>query len=184
MDAIERLEKSTAHAAGIVRGVKDDHLSNQTPCSEFDVRALLNHLLAGVAMLTAAAQTGKGDRPDGDIVGPDPAALYEEGRAKLLEALRAEGVLQKQFEMPFGTMPAEMLVGVIAFPEYLVHAWDLAKATGQDATIPEALAQEALDALTPIDAMLRGPGVFGPKVDVPENAPITDRLVAFAGRQP
>jgi uncharacterized protein (TIGR03086 family) len=183
VDTIARVDASTAHAAKIVKGVSTADFSKDTPCSEYDVKALLEHMIGGLAMLASAAETGKGVIPETvDIA--DPAARYEEGRARLLASLRGEGVLAKQLEMPFGTIPAEMMFATIAFPEHLLHGWDLAKATGQDGTIPDDLAQEALDTLTPIEGMLRGPGVYGPKIDVPDDASLSDRLVAFSGRQP
>jgi len=183
MDPVERIEKSTAHAAKAVSAVKPDQLSDPTPCSELDVKGVLNHLLNGMHMLTTAAQTGKAELLGEDLVGADPATQYNEARTKLLGAIREPGVFDKNWEMPFATMPGQIMAG-IAFWEHLVHGWDVAKATGQDTTIPEELAQEALDIVTPMDAMIRMPGVCGPKVDVPEDAPITDRLVGFLGRQP
>jgi hypothetical protein len=74
MDAVERIERSTAHAAKAVSGVKPDQLSAPTPCSDFDVKALLNHLFMGMHMLTTAAKTGKAEVLEGDLVGPDPAS--------------------------------------------------------------------------------------------------------------
>lgn len=183
MDAIERIEKATEQAAKAVEGVKPEHLSEPTPCSDFDVKALLNHLLAGMHMLTTAAQTGKAEVPDQGLVGPDPAKQYAEARSKLLEAIRAPGALDKTLEMPFGSMPGQMMAG-IAFMEHLTHAWDVRKATGQPTDMPESLVQECLDLVTPMDAMLRMPGVCGPKVDVPDDASLTDRLAGFMGRQP
>ena len=184
MDAIERLEKATAHAATKVAAIKPDQLSLPTPCAELDVRGLLNHLFAGLEMMTSAAQTGKGTvDPNVDRVADDPGGSYAKGCEQMLNAFRAEDVMSKTLEMPFGAMPGENVAG-IAFMEQLIHSWDIAKATGQDATLPEDLATECLEAFTPMDAMLRGPGVFGPKVEVAEDAPTTERLVAFAGRKP
>ncbi len=183
MDAIERIEKSTERTSKIVHAVKADNYAAPTPCSELDVRGVLNHLLGGLDMLKAAADGGKPAMPDGEQFDADPGKVYDERRAKLLESMRAEGVLDRNWEMPFGSMPGTMMAG-IAFWEHLVHGWDLAKATGQDTTIPDDLANEALELVTPMDAMLRMPGVCGPKVEVPESASVTDRLVGFLGRQP
>lgn len=183
MDEVERIERSTAHAGKAVSGMELDQLGAPTPCSDFDVKALLNHLFMGMHMLTTAAKTGKAEVLEGDLVGPDPSKQYDEARDKLLEAIREPGVFDKNWEMPFAALPGQMMAN-IAFWEHLVHGWDVAKATGQDPTIPEDLAQEALDLVTPMDAMIRMPGVCGPKVEVPEDAPITDRLVGFLGRQP
>lgn len=183
MDAIERIDRATAFAAEKVEAVKPDDLSKRTPCSEFDLRALLNHLIGGLAMLTVAAEGGKATMPDGDQLGSDPGANYQTRRAALLEAIRREGVLDRTWEMPWGSMPGQLQAGIV-FMEHLTHGWDVAKATGQDTTIADDLVTECMEVVTPMDAMLRMPGVCGPAVTVPDNASPTDKLVAFMGRQP
>ena len=183
MDAVERIEKATAVASEKVHGIKEDQLSDPTPCSELDVRGLMNHLLGGLNMLTEAAQGGKPAMPEGDQFDADPAKVYDERRAKLLDVLKQEGVFDKNWEMPFGSLPGQMMAG-IAFMEHLTHAWDVAKATGQDTSLPEDLVTECLGIVKPMDAMLRMPGVCGPAISVPDNASLTDQLVGFMGRQP
>jgi uncharacterized protein (TIGR03086 family) len=183
MDPIERIEKATAHTSKIVNGMNTDQLSSPTPCSEFDVRLLLNHMIGGLEMLSTAASGGEAKMPEGDQFGSTPGKDYDAGRAKLLEAVRGEGALDGTWKMPFGELPAQMMV-TIAFVEHLTHGWDLAKATGQDATIPDALVKESLEVVTPMDAMWRMPGVCGPKVEVPESASLTDQFAGFMGRQP
>src|SRR5439155_11900180 len=134
-----------------------------------------NHMIGGLAMLSEAAETGKASAPEGDNVGSDPGASYAEGRERLLAAIRVPGALDKNWEMPFATMPGQMMAG-IAFMEHVTHAWDVLKATGQKADIPESLVNEVFEVATPMDAMLRMPGVCGPKVEVPESAPAIERL--------
>ena len=183
MDTIERIELATAFADTKVGGVTAADLGRATPCSEFDVRGLLNHMIGGLGMLTTAASGGKAVIPEGDQFGSDPGASYGERRQELLAALRSPGVLEGEWEMPFGTMAAQMMTG-IAFMEHLMHGWDVAKATGQDVTIPAELATECMALVTPMDAMLRTPGVCGPAVPVADDAPLQDKLVAFLGRTP
>jgi uncharacterized protein (TIGR03086 family) len=183
MEAIERIENATALASEKVHGVKADQLSDPTPCSDFDVRALLNHVIGGLEMLRTAASGGKAAMPEGDQFGSDPGQTYDERRTKLLDVLKDPAALERNWEMPFGSMPGQMMAG-IAFMEHVTHAWDVAKATGQDTTLPEDLVKECMDLVTPMDAMLRMPGVCGPQVAVSEDAPLTDRFVGFMGRQP
>jgi uncharacterized protein (TIGR03086 family) len=183
MDPVKRIEEATAHAGKIVKGVKQDQLSNTTPCAEYDVRDLLNHMIGGLEMLGEAASGGKPAMPEGDQFGDDPAATYDERRAKLVQAVKGEGVFDRNWEMPFGSLPGQMMAA-IAYMEHVTHAWDLAKATGQDTTIPEAMARDVLEIVKPMDQMLRMPGVCGPQVQVPDDAPLTDQLVGFMGRQP
>lgn len=183
MDPIQRIERATAFAGEKVKGVSKDDLATQTPCSEFVVKDLLNHMIGGLDMLREAAAGGAPAMPDGDQFGDDPGAEYETRRAALIDAMKGEGVLDRTWKMPFGELPGQVMAG-IAFMEHVTHGWDIAKATGQDATIPDDLADECTEVVTPMDQMLRMPGVCGPKIDVPEGASKTDKLVAFMGRQP
>src|SRR5262249_20179830 len=124
---------------------------------------------------------GKAETPQGDQFGTDPAAVYDERRGALMTAVRGEGALDRNWEMPFGSLPGAMMAQ-IAFMEHLTHAWDVAKATGQDTTLPPALVTECMEVVTPMEAMLRMPGVCGPAVSVPDDAPLQDKLMAFLGR--
>jgi len=183
VDPIERIERATAVAGEKVKGVTPGAMSLPTPCSEFDVRALLNHMIGGLSILTTAAEGGKAEIPQGDQFGSDAAGVYVERRTRLLDTIRGPGVLERNWEMPFGSMPGQMMAG-IAFFEHLTHAWDIARATNQDATLPADLVSECWELVTPMDEMLRMPGVCGPAVNAPESAALQDRLIAFLGRNP
>lgn len=183
MDPIERIERATECASGKVKAVTPPDLAKPTPCSEFDVRALLNHMIGGLAMLTTAAEGEKAPIPEGDQFGSDPAGAYDQRRSALITAVRGDGVLDRDWDMPFGPMSGSMMAS-IAFMEHLTHAWDIAKATGQDTTLSADLVMECMEVVTPMDAMMRMPGVCGPAVSVPDNAAPQDKLVAFLGRNP
>ncbi len=184
MDPIQRIEAATAVCSEAVKGIKPDQMGDQTPCAEFKVKDLLNHLIGGLEMLRTAATGGKATAPEGNVVGDNPAAQYDEGRTKLLDALKSDPeVLSKTWSMPFGEMPGAMMAG-IAFMEHVTHAWDVRKATGQSTDLPEDLVNETMELVKPMDAMLRMPGVCGPAVEVPDSASPSDKLAAFMGRQP
>ncbi len=183
MDPIKRIERATAFASDKVTQVKAGDMAKPTPCSEFDVRALLNHMLGGLAMLTTAAGGEKAAMPEGDQCGSDPGDVYDERRQALLTAVKDPGVLERTWEMPFGSMAGGMMAG-IAFMEHLIHGWDVAKATGQDTALPADLVTECTELVTPMDAMMRMPGVCGPQVEVPDSASAQDKLIAFMGRIP
>ena len=183
MDPIQRIEAATEQGLKAVQGVKADQLSDPTPCTEFNVKELLRHMIGGLSMLQTAASGGKGEMPSEDLVGSDPATQYAEGRDKLLQALKDPDVLSRTWSMPFGDMPGQMMAG-IAFMEHVTHAWDVRKATGQPTELPEALVKECMELVTPMDAMLRMPGVCGPALQVPDSASATEKLVAFMGRKP
>jgi uncharacterized protein (TIGR03086 family) len=182
MDPIERIERATEEGSKAVAGIKPDQLTDATPCAEFDVKALLNHMIAGLGMLHTAATGGKAVPPEGNIVSDDPSGQYDEGRAKLLEAVKTPGTLDKSWSMPFGDMPGKMMAG-IAFMEHLTHAWDIRKATGQDTELPADLVKECTEVVTPMDQMLRMPGVCGAAIEPPAGATETQKLMSFLGRQ-
>src|SRR5438067_1556374 len=117
MNPVERIERATAVGAEKMKGVTLDDLSKPTPCADFDVRALLNHVIGGLDMLRVAAEGGKAVPPSGDQFGSDPGATYAERRTALLGALQAEGVFDRNWEMPFGALPGSMMAG-IAFMEH------------------------------------------------------------------
>ncbi len=184
MEAFERIEKATALASEAVNNVKPDQLSDPTPCSDFDVKALLNHLLGGMGMLTTAAQGGTAEMPQGDLVGDgsDVGARYDAAREQLLVAIKDPAVFDTTWKMPFGELPGKMMAG-IAFMEHTTHAWDVRKATGQDTELPADIVAECDSVVRPMDQMLRMPGVCGPAIET-DSASATDKLVAFLGRQP
>lgn len=185
MEAYERIEKATALASEAIHNVKPDQLSDPTPCSEFDVKALLNHLLGGMSMLTTAAQGEKAAPPTEDLVGDgsDVAAKYDAAREKLLSVIKDPKVFDATWQMPFGDLPGKMMAG-IAFMEHATHTWDVRKATGQDTELPADFVAEVDSVVRPMDAMLRMPGVCAAAVTVPDSASETDKLMAFLGRQP
>jgi uncharacterized protein (TIGR03086 family) len=183
MDAIERIEKAVGRTSKIVHGVKPDQYDDTTPCTEMDVRGLLNHVIGGLEMLRDAASGGSPAMPDGDQFGADPGKEYDARSAKLLDTLREPGTIDRTWKMPFGELPGQMMAG-ICFVEHVTHGWDLAKATGQDTAIPDDLIAEARSVVEPTDAMWRMEGVCGPQVSVPETASATDRFAGFMGRQP
>lgn len=185
MDAIDAFAKAVDQTGRIVAGVKPDQLGDPTPCSDWDVRALLNHTIGGVYMFDDAAQ---GKEPNEamfgqDLVGGDPADAYEQGAAKLKQTVRKPGVLDGAWTMPFGATPGQIAIG-IATVETVIHGWDVAKATRQNADFDPELTEAAMAAarMFPPD-IARAPGVFGPEVDCPPDAPAHDRLAAFLGRR-
>lgn len=157
--------------AALIARVRPDQLDAPTPCEDWTVRDLLGHL---VAVLGRVSAIGQGAEPFSvpsmlDGVGDgDWSDRYAEALASWDEVWSDDAVLARSVQAPFGTMPgAAVLGGYIS--EYLVHGWDLARATGQSAEAPECLAESAYAAaVAKIPADRRGEGV-------PFNAPITPR---------
>jgi uncharacterized protein (TIGR03086 family) len=122
---------------------------------------------------------------EGDLLGDDPKASFAaivEKACAAAEALGAEN-LGRTVHCSFGDFPArEYLWQITSFRGLRAH--DIAKAIGADTRLPADLVQGMWDQLAPIAEEWRKIGVFGPKVDVPDSAPLQDRLLALTGRQP
>lgn len=187
MDVDAILERGLDCTGRVVAGVRPEQYGNSTPCAEWTVRDLLNHVIGGNHFFAAAAA---GNTPDiggetPDLIGDDPATAYAQSAKTALEAWRRPGVAESTIKLPFGEMPGSFAMG-IHFVDHLVHSWDLAKATGQDTAVDAELAEAAYGIIRGnVPEQFRGPGgPFGPEVSVPEDAPIQERLVAYLGRQP
>jgi uncharacterized protein (TIGR03086 family) len=121
--------------------------------------------------------------PPPELVGDDPATEYEEARKKTIHAFSQPGVIDGMLND--GERPAAAMLGIL-FADQLTHGWDLAKATGQDATMPPDLAAAAWQFLEGrIPEASRGPGKnFAAAVDVPADATDQEKLLAYCGRTP
>ena len=175
-------------ACNTVAGVSPARLAAPTPCTEFDVRALLGHLVGVFRRITsvAAGIPAIGQVPPMTDVPDDgwPAAAREALRD--LEAAWADpAVLGRQMQLPFGTMSgAAALAGYTG--EVSTHTWDLAVATGQTPAFDETVLTGAFAAIRSKLPMAQRPPVvpFADAVPVPDDAPLIDRLVAWQGRDP
>jgi uncharacterized protein (TIGR03086 family) len=152
--------------------------SSPTCCELWDVTKLVNHAIGAQRMVPKAL----GATGDIDADGDDLVEVWKSVRGAADNALSAPGVFDKTVKLPFGEMSAKDGFG-FPFGDLLVHSWDLARAIGaDDRLIPEACAA-AYATLEPIDALLRAPGFFGPKLEPAADADIQDRLLAFVGRR-
>ncbi|MFD0144377.1 MULTISPECIES: TIGR03086 family metal-binding protein [unclassified Streptomyces] len=179
----ELLGTAAAHAAPVVRGVADDSLSAPTPCSAYDVRALLNHLFHVVVNFQALAAKQPADfstTPD-RLSDADWRARFESETAKLVEAWAAPGAE----EGTSGAMglPART-VGSMALLDLTVHLWDLAQATGQSFEPDPAVVESLTGTVEELAPTARKMDVFAAAVAVPENASAFERLLAATGRNP
>jgi uncharacterized protein (TIGR03086 family) len=187
MDMIDLFDRATAWTAINVAGT-EGQLDAATPCDEWNVRRLIDHLLASQEMFASGPSGGTVAPPVGPpphLVGNNPAAQYEHARKATLSAYAPPGVLEGTVKGRTGEVPAAMVLG-LAFCDQLIHGWDLATATGQDTTMPAdlvAVAWQMLDGQ--IADTNRGPGQnFKAAVTASEGASEQDRLLAYCGRVP
>jgi len=190
MELYDAFDRAIASTAAIVTTVRPDQVAAPTPCTEWDIRDLLNHII-GTLWLSEALLSDRAARhpmapgglPGTDLADPDPAAAYAEASAAALTAASVGDTLTRVHPTPLGDMPGPALAGFTTL-DIAVHGWDLARATGQRAALDDTLAAHVLafaeQAITPGS---RAPRI-GPAVPVAADAPLTDRLAAFLGRQP
>jgi uncharacterized protein (TIGR03086 family) len=190
MELFAAFEGAVASTAENVKRVRADQFGAPTPCREWDVRDLLNHIIGtlwlGEALLRdrpSRYAMAPGGLPAADLAGDDPAAAYAKASAAALAAAATGDTLTRMHTTPLGDMPGPGLAGWTTL-DMLVHGWDLARATGQAAELDDTVAAHVLafaeQAITPD---LRAPRL-GPAVPVPAGSPLTSRLVAFLGRRP
>ncbi|MGW4109340.1 TIGR03086 family metal-binding protein [Actinosynnema sp. NPDC004786] len=189
MSREQLIDKAVATALEVVGNIGPDQLDAPTPCTEFDVRKLVNHLLFWGPSLDGAARKETVPPPapseaDVDLTAGDWAA-------DLAAGLRARSAAWGEPSAWTGTtslggpdpMPAEV-VGAMVLGEVVVHTWDLARATGQAPTWDGGLLEFVHADLVRTAPTARSMGLFGPEVRVPADAPLIDRVVALTGRTP
>ncbi len=178
------LAQAVATSRDVLAAVAPDQLSAETPCASWDVAALINHIV-GAQHFFLAAVTGSG--PGGempDFATGDYLAAFDEASAACLAAFGADGLMAQTLKTPMGDFPAPAFMG-LAVTDTLAHAWDLAKATGQNTDLaPELSAGVLAQAQASIPDTYRGPegAPFGMATEAPEGASNADRLAAFLGR--
>jgi uncharacterized protein (TIGR03086 family) len=185
---VDLLERSYVATRAIVAGIQPDQLASATPCTEWTVRDVLNHVTGTIQMFSARAQDEVSDwDPFGvpaDVVGDDVSATYAAATAESVAAWRKRGT-DGLVTLNVGDLPAEVALA-IQFTDNLVHAWDVARATGQAFDVPENLVAAAWDFLDG-NVSEEGRGErnnFQAVVEVAADASTLDRLIAYTGRQP
>jgi uncharacterized protein (TIGR03086 family) len=187
MDVRSQMLPAAEAAARIVLRVPEAKLDAPTPCPDWDVRALLNHLILWSARGEAAAHrlpiTGPGE--DHDFTAePGWAGRYAEQVRKTAEAWQDPAAWEGKASLTGGEgMPARFIGGII-FGECVTHGWDLAVATGIEPVFPPEVLRTEWERLAPTVEMGREYGAFGAEVPVPEDAPLLDRIVGLSGRDP
>jgi uncharacterized protein (TIGR03086 family) len=179
--------RALAWVQGLAAGVRPDQLDRPTPCPEFDVRALLGHLVTTVHRARVIGEGGDPLAVPLVTTGvPDDgwAVAYADGTAKLWTVWGDDGMLDAPVTAPWGTIPGRAaLCGYLN--ETLVHGWDLAVATGQPAEADVDLASAALAlAARTLPAEPRGGHVpFAPAVEPSADAGPTERLANWSGHR-
>lgn len=179
MDPMTQLGQLAPLLAGVVGGIRPDQLDQPTPCADFTVRGVLEHMIGGA---TAFAAAYRGEAPvEPDL--SDPLGSFGPTLEDLAAAMSAPGALDQTVAAPFGEVPGETFARFVVL-DGLVHGWDMATATGQAYEPPaelvaavDAFARQALDPL-------RDGQTFGDAVEPPADATPIEQLTAYTGRRP
>lgn len=165
--------------------VRAEQWDGPTPCSDWDVRALVNHVV-GEELWTRPLLQGMtiaevGDRFDGDLLGDDPARVGRDASADAAAAVDELLTDGGQVHLSYGDEQADEYVRQL-IADHLIHGWDLAVATGQDATLDPDLVADVATWFAEREELYRSGGVVGPRADGGGD-PQSDLLVGF-GRSP
>jgi uncharacterized protein (TIGR03086 family) len=184
------LRPATEMLARIAGGVGDHQLGAPTPCRGSTVADLLDHVDGLCQAFTAAAAkdleaASQGPSAKGARLAADWRTRIPGRLARLAAAWQDDGAWAGMTRAGGLDMPAEV-AGKVAVNEVVVHGWDIAAATGQDYACEPGLLRAAYEFVAPTAAQNPDgtPGLFGPPVSVPDDAPLLDRLIALTGRDP
>jgi uncharacterized protein (TIGR03086 family) len=187
LDTIEQLDLILPGLKQLAAGVRPEQMDATTPCANFSVRDLYNHMIGGASAF-APQLRGEPAPPapaDGtDLTGSDPNATLLTALDTLDAALKTPGAFERTVTLPFGDVPG-VVVAKFLTVDGMVHAWDLAQATGQTYAPDDALAGEVLTTAEELIAPeMRDGDTFADPVPAPAGATNLERLVAFTGRRP
>ncbi|HXR42319.1 MAG TPA: TIGR03086 family metal-binding protein [Acidothermaceae bacterium] len=160
--------------------------SKSTPCTEWSVRDLVNHVVAEHLwvphLLHGETIADVGERYDGDVLGADPVHAWDEAGAASSAAWQALPSDDVTVHLSFGDVPAgEYAEQMLA--DLVVHGWDLARGAGLDESFDPAAVEHVLAYVEPQAKLWRDAGIFGEPVEV-DSADPGARLLGVTGRRP
>jgi uncharacterized protein (TIGR03086 family) len=168
-----------------VRAVPDDRWRDPTPCEDWSVRDLVNHLvneqLWAPHLLTGETLEHVGDRYEGDVLGDDPVATWERASRQARAAFLRPDAVEGTVHTSMGELPAEEYTHQMTV-DLAIHGWDLARAIGADEQLDPELVEDLHGIWEPRRELLASSGVFAPPVEVPDDASPQVRLLALLGR--
>jgi uncharacterized protein (TIGR03086 family) len=180
------MQPAAARLAGVIANVSDDDLAKPTPCPDASVGDLIDHIRTfSVAFTRSARKEGRGGPPpqaNAANLPPDWRQTTPDALHTLASAWREPGAWDGMSHAGPLELPAD-IAGLVAVDELLVHGWDIAVATGQPYDAADDEVEAAMSFVTNFDAPRDG-SLFGPVVDVPEDAPPLRRLLGLTGRDP
>ena len=186
MSMPEAIKNAAEAAKQVVAGVKPEQFVDPTPCAEFDVQALGNHMtkflpFGANAVRKQPEPATPAEVPD--IADMDWPADFATMVDDLVAAWHEAGAMEGEVKLGRSPMPAQNAAG-ISLMELAVHSWDLAKATGQDYQLDPMTEQMAAAVVSAAGPLGRDGGFFGPEVPAPADATEWEKALAISGRDP
>ncbi len=185
MDAKELFTRSLQQATNAVKCVKARHFSNSTPCTDWDCRTLINHILYELSWIPdilagkTVAEVGK--KYDGDLLGDDHHQAWHLAAHKAAAAVR-DVDLHETVHLSFADVTAEYYIKQVA-GDLLLHAWDADQSLHCSLIFPKNVAQTLYDIIAPQHKGFAASGLFASPLQVPKTARIQTKLLALVGRR-
>lgn len=185
MDVPQLHERAVGGFGERVKGISDDQWSAPTPCSEWDVRALLVHIVEE-NLWTPPLMAGQtieeaGDPVGGDALGDDPKGAHERAAAAAIASVTPEA-MDRTVHLSFGDFPGSEYAMQL-FTDHLIHTWDLARAIGADETLDPELVAACTEWFDEREEMYRGAGVIADRTPGADSDDPQTSLLARFGRQ-
>lgn len=170
-----------------LREVKDDQWDAPTPCTEWDVRALVNHVVGEQLWIPPLVTEGRtveelGDAFSGDVLGDDPLGTWQDASASAHAAFSAPGALERTVRLSYGPARASAYCSELT-ADCVVHTWDLCRGIGADDRLPDGLVEFSLKEVMPYADGLAASGMYAEPLDIPAGANAQTRLLALLGRR-
>jgi uncharacterized protein (TIGR03086 family) len=182
----ERFKQASAHFDELVGQIGDDQWSNPTPCSDWNVRQLLRHLvyedLWAPPLFDGETIESVGDRFEGDILGNDPKGAWQQARREADSVIEANGAMERTVHLSWGDEKGEEYTTQLLL-DHLVHGWDLARGIGADDRMDPVLVEEVYAVWKQREELIRGAGVFGDQQPISGDADTQTKLLALFGRK-
>ena len=187
MDTVTFFQQAVVEFDRRAQVVGGGQWSGPTPCTEWDVHALTNHVVNELRwvppLLEGRTMDDVGDRLDGDLLGEDPHGACNEASREAVEAATRPGAMERTVHLSFGDTTGRDYLSQVTC-DVAIHTWDLARAIGADETLAPRLVRFAYEYLAPQADQWRSSGVFGAAVEIPDDADLQARLLGLAGRRP
>jgi uncharacterized protein (TIGR03086 family) len=186
-DVVELYDRAVQRFGALVRDVGDDRWDLPTPCTEWNVRDLVNHVLGEnrwvPPLLEAKTIEDVGTALDGDLLGTDPVGEWDSAAKEAVAAFGEPGALERTVHLSFGDVPGRLYLGQL-LSDHVIHSWDLARALSADEKLDPELVKFTYTELEPQFELWRQAGAFGGEVGVDEHADLQTKLLARSGREP